>query len=282
MNKRKISNVLSGKFEHWVKSIKDEKLQDMVRLNTIITGGAIYSLFVNEPPNDYDIYFRTPEVAAAVAEYYIGKLPKGKETPNVSVSICDGDVNVKIESAGIVKSEGTTVDDDGIQEQVYHKVKGVAGNTTSYDVAVITSNAISLTNKIQLITRFCGEPDEIHKNFDYVHATNYWTSWEGFVTLHKAALESMITKELKYVGSLYPLSSIIRMRKFINRGWRINAGQIVKICYQLSLLDLNDLTVLEEQLIGVDYSYFADILDTLKESGKMSETYLSSLIDEVF
>jgi hypothetical protein len=56
--------------------------------------------------------------------------------------------------------------------------------------------------------------------------------------LRAEALESILTKELRYVGSRYPLCSVIRTRKFLARGWTINAGQYVKMCFQISQLDL--------------------------------------------
>jgi hypothetical protein len=72
---------------------------------------------------------------------------------------------------------------------------------------------------------------------DFVHATNYFTFEEGLVT-NVAALESILTKSLRYQGSLYPLTSVIRMKKFIQRGWTVNAGEILKMLFQVSELDL--------------------------------------------
>ena len=35
---------------------------------------------------------------------------------------------------------------------------------------------------------------------------------------------------------------MIRTRKFLKRGWHINAGQYLKMCFQISELDLSDIT----------------------------------------
>lgn len=75
------------------------------------------------------------------------------------------------------------------------------------------------------MVRFHGDPAEIHENYDFVHCTNYWTSWERRVTLNQQALECIMTKELRYIGSKYPVASVFRVRKFIERGWTIGAGQ---------------------------------------------------------
>jgi hypothetical protein len=87
---------------------------------------------------------------------------------------------------------------------------------------------------------------------------------------------------------LYPVCSIFRLRKFINRGWRINAGQILKICMQISELDLKEITVLEDQLIGVDSLYFMHLINKFKakqandSSWVLSTHYLLSVIDKIF
>jgi hypothetical protein len=100
-----------------------------------------------------------------------------------------------------------------------------------------------------------------------VHAT-YFTFEEGLVT-NVAALESILTKSLRYQGS-YPLTSVIRMKKFIQRGWTVNAGEILKMLFQVSELDLKNIEVLEEQLIGVDVAYFSLLITVLRDTeGKL-------------
>jgi hypothetical protein len=73
------------------------------------------------------------------------------------------------------------------------------------------------------------------------------------------------------------------MRKFIKRGWEINAGDIVKILFQVSELDLQNVDILEEQLIGVDVTYFHDLIAILKqENEKLTSKKLNEIIDKVF
>lgn len=148
----------------------------------------------------------------------------------------------------------------------------------------LTSNAITLSDGIQVVTRFYGEPDAIHENYDFAHCTCYWQSWDGKLELRPKALEALLARELRYVGSKYPLCSIIRTRKFIQRGWTINAGQFVKMCMQLNELDLLDLKVLEDQLTGVDAAYFMEIIDALKAKNdtRVDHAYLMQLIDRIF
>ncbi len=147
-----------------------------------------------------------------------------------------------------------------------------------------TTNAITLANKVQVVLRFYGEPDEIHENYDFEHCMSYWQSWDRQLVLRPASLEALLARELRYVGSKYPLCSIIRTRKFIQRGWSINAGQLLKMAMQLNALDLEDLAVLEDQLIGVDTAYFVEIIEKLKarDTNRVDSAYLLEIIDRIF
>jgi hypothetical protein len=92
------------------------------------------------------------------------------------------------------------------------------------------------TEDLQIVLRFSGNVTQIHKTFDFVHATNYFTFEEGLVT-NVAALESILTKSLRYQGSLYPLTSVIRMK--IHTTWLDRKrGEILKMLFQVSELDL--------------------------------------------
>jgi hypothetical protein len=157
-----------------------------------------------------------------------------------------------------------------------------------YRPVFLSTNAITLSDKVQLVIRFYGEPEDIHKNYDFVHCTCYWTSWNGELELPARALEAILNKELFYTGSKYPVCSLIRTKKFIKRGWKINAGQYLKMAFQVSELDLKDISVLEDQLVGVDSVYFAVAVQALREkqeqdgSFTFDSTYLATVIDRIF
>ena len=148
-------------------------------------------------------------------------------------------------------------------------------------------NAISLSDKVQIVLRFTGNNEQIHKTFDFVHATNYFTFEEGLVT-NKKALESILTKQLLYQGSFYPLTSIIRTKKFIKRHWNINAGEYLKIMFQISNLNLTNVDVLEDQLVGVDVAYFQLLINILRKKVEKEPDwvptyeYIFTIIDKVF
>ena len=157
-----------------------------------------------------------------------------------------------------------------------------------YEIKFISANAITLSDKIQLVTRFYGTPEEIHKNFDFVHAMGVYDYHENELHTTIEQLEALLSKTLIYKGSLYPLASIFRARKFINRGWGIDAGQYLKMAFQLNDLDLLDPYTLEEQLTGVDLLYFYQIISDLKykqltnDDFKPSTDYFIKIIERVF
>ncbi|GHV78577.1 hypothetical protein AGMMS49944_03680 [Spirochaetia bacterium] len=153
-----------------------------------------------------------------------------------------------------------------------------------YRPVFFSSNAITLSDKVQIVTRFYGDAAEIHKNFDYLHATNYWVSDPGKVEIKIEALEAVHNKELIYVGSKYPVCSLFRMRKFISRGFTISASEILKIAMNINEFDLTKIPVLRDQLIGVDSAYFNSLIEALKEKkdGWINRNYVTELINRMY
>lgn len=316
MKTKTINEVICVKFDAWIKSIEDEKVRELVKANTVLTGGAIASMLLREPPNDFDFYLRDKETTAAVAHYYVTKFCEARDKrkkekeekmtdeekaeqssgPDVTIKVEDKNDRIKI----VCKSAGIAAEEEPAKVYQYFEsqppeaaaeyvdnlmeIKSEAKKGPLYRPIVLSSNAISLSGDIQIVIRFYGEPDKIHENYDYVHATNYWTSWERKVTLRAEALECLLTKELRYIGSKYPICSVIRARKFIQRQFTINAGQIMKIMFQVRDLDLNNYEVLEDQLTGMDCAYFAEVLSLMKDKdpARVDRAYMIELIDRIF
>ena len=135
---------------------------------------------------------------------------------------------------------------------------------------------------MQIVIRFYGTPDEIHDNYDFVHAKCYWTYHEDKLVTPVEALRSMQSKVLKYEGSLYPICSVFRCRKFISRGWKISAGEMLKMCLQISEIDLKNPTVLREQTTGIDAAYFHMLLSAIDSGREVDSAYLITIIDRIF
>lgn len=306
MQTKTIKKNIITKLNDWLQSITNETLRERVKGHLLVSGGAIASMYLNEPVNDYDIYLQDKNVALDLAIYY---------TQGMNVIILEGDKREDL----VKKLDGDYawlnlgVTDDEEKEKVCSAYASAVRNLRPGQIKIfnvdtksgkrferekengsdkekmycrsfISPNAISLYDDIQIVLRFTGTAEQIHKTFDFIHPTNYFTFADGIVT-NKEAFESLLTKQLRYQGSQYPLTSIIRMKKFVKRGWNIGAGEILKIMYQISELNLNDVDVLEEQLIGVDVAYFGVLIDALREIDKpekMNSDYVSAIIDKVF
>lgn len=287
MNKRAIKSVLQKKHNSFVNSIKDEKVRDLVDKHSIITGGCIASMLLGEKINDFDYYFDSRNVALEVTKYYVEEFNRIRGAEIAELREKDnGRISIFISSDGIAEEDhGDEVEDYGDEAE---DLSAEDNTKQDYRPIFLTSNAITLSNKIQLVIRFFGSPEEIHENYDFVHCTNYWYSKTGELVLNQAALESLLSKELYYVGSKYPLCSLIRTRKFIKRGWNINAGQYLKMAMQLNELDLRDVETLEEQLIGVDVTYFQMLIEALNERKEKNKDfaydsgYIATIVDRIF
>jgi hypothetical protein len=180
----------------------------------------------------------------------------------------------------------TEAAEDFIDKTLLTNEEGLNEKAEKYSTVFMSTNAITLSHKIQLVIRFFGDPSKIHDTYDFIHATNYWTKKEGLVTNTKA-LESLLSKELIYSGSKYPLASIFRTRKFLKREWTCHVGNYVKMAMQLNDMDLTDPFVLEEQLTGVDAAYLYQIIRAVKDKRKddptfqFNSTYICTLVDRM-
>lgn len=306
-----INQILTKKVDKWLESIEDEDLRKICKSDVIVTGGSIASMLLGEEVNDYDLYFKNYDTTVRVAKYYLEKFQKGRKANQGGISYSMSveelkdtldrpRVRIVVKSAGIVGDEQTEdyqyFERDGVDtpeagDYVEEAFQNAEGEVTpeaqetkpDYHPVFLSSNAITLKGGVQLILRFHGDHEAIHENFDFVHCMNYWTRKEG-VVVNTDSLLALMSKTLVYRGSLYPVCSVFRAKKFIQRGWSINAGQYLKMAMQISELNLNNPIILEEQLTGVDVAYFQEVINKCKEKdGETIDTaYLMEIVNRMF
>lgn len=302
MQNKTIKRRLALKIEDWLDSITDEQVRQLARRDVIVTGGSIVSMIMGDPIHDYDIYFKTKETTLEVAKYYVAKfIEKNLDYDDNIKVLCQPrkNINGEIEERVVVfiKSEDTAQSEDApiteddpdydphadVNQDV--EIEQEENTTDPYHPVFLSSNAITLSNKMQLVTRFYGEPAEIHKNYDFVHAKSYFDYYNYELVTPEDALRSIQSKVLKYEGSLYPICSLFRLRKFIGRGWRVNASDILKMCYQIKKIDFSNSQQLRDQLIGCDALYFHAFIAALNSANPemlSNEFYIFEIIDRVF
>lgn len=326
MNSKNIVKSLDKKLSDWIDSIDDKDVKSRVERDAIVTGGAIVSLLNGETPNDYDVYFKSLETCILVAQYYarkwnethnkhvdirVGALKYDEAwykhrwvyanvsndaseiVPPLGVSREDLRVQCFIQSAGAVVDDGESAIDDNTEPYATENEDSPTEQNPDiekpkYRPRYFSTNAISLSDKIQIVIRFWGSVDKIHENYDFEHCKCSYDYYKNSLNLPVKSLECIINKELVYSGSKYPLCSIIRTRKFLSRGWTINAGQYVKMAWQLNELDLKDLEIFADQLVGVDSAYFEDAISRLRERSEkdadfeLTTPYLFEIINRIF
>ena len=278
MYKKTINKAIHTKMLNWLNTITDAKLKADLRNCILVSGGAIASMLQNQPVNDFDVYITDVDVLKRLMLYYTA--PAGLEVLDWREDnnyVCTDNTSYNVAIRTLREGQLKTFVKDGGYKNTTEPAEG------SYSVAFVSANAISLSDSVQIVTRFWGDCDTIHKTFDFIHATNYWTFKDGCV-FNKEALESLLTQRLVYQGSLYPLTSIIRAKKFLKRGWNIGAGDLLKIMFQIAELDLRDIDTLTEQLIGVDVAYFSALLETLEGVNlkEVSNEFICNMIDKSF
>ena len=269
MSRREVKRALSHKMIDWLNSIEDASLRRAVSKGLYVSGGAISSVMMGEKINDYDVYLSGKATARRLIEYY------AKTAGYERVTMENLVISSKVTSVEIVALNSI---------EIRHKpiITIDTDDSKDYQLKTITANAISLTGKIQIITKFTGKPAEVHKYFDFVHAMCYFNFDKNFLEMPPLAMESMLSKKLIYNGSKYPLASVFRLRKFLGRGWEISAGQIVKIVMNLQQFDLLQAAVFKDQLAGVDYMYMAELWQALSYNENVDFAYVSEMIDKLF
>lgn len=293
MLKKNIERNISEKIADFVSSINDKELAKKVEESVIVAGGCIASMLLGEKPKDYDLYISDIDVLFELAKYY-------REKFSINCDILDGrkkeellptDETSEHKSRYIICVEnlhpeqikffphGSNYNGVSIQQDVENPLR--------YAPTFVSPNAITLLNDVQIITRFTGAPADILKNFDFAHTMNYYTKSEGLV-LNQEALVCLLNKNLVYRGSKYPVTSLSRSKKFINRGFMIGHLEYLKIAFQISELDLTNLNTLEEQIIGVDVALTSQLIDSLRvkqqeePNWSLTSDYLVELIDKDF
>ncbi len=300
-------NKIDDLCKHIAKTNKD--LADELKKHCFVSGGAITSLLQGDMPNDYDIYIDDLNTLYKLCVYFTNEWNKehiSKKTFNIikhtidkfsdDEEQCDNNksdvreyVEIQVKSCGLAEDDEEHQDEYLPSSEIVKEIDDVKEkHDEKYKVKCITSNAISLSDDIQIVCRFCGNPEEIFKNYDFVHTMQAYVRNDDELLLNTKSLVSILCKRLEYQGSLFPICSLFRLRKFISRGWTISAVEILKISYQISKLNLDDIKTLKEQCLGADFVYLSRFVDALQKwrddnpDVEFNSEYMFELIEKVF
>jgi hypothetical protein len=239
MNKQEIQKNIENVLDYWTRTLPPT-LAAVVKRNVIVSGGCIASMLLKEPVKDYDLYFKDVHTALELAKYYTSKL--GVNT----ACVIDGKVV--------------------LNEAVVSMGRHMPISSQAFSPVYLSRNAITLSGGIQLILRFCGSVEKILETFDFAHTKSYFTFDTG-LRLDQEGLESLLSKELVYVGSGFPVCALFRAHKFMRRKWKLRPSELMKIVYDIAQLDVTDPLVIKEQLGGY---YGQSIAKQMNIPGKLN------------
>ncbi|MGR5253606.1 hypothetical protein ACPV5S_15520 [Vibrio astriarenae] len=267
MKAKTVAKTIATAVSEWMASLP-EHLAKTVEPHIVVTGGCIPSLFLGETVNDFDVYLTDNTTAGLLAEHYAAQF---NEASGCQAQACfNKDKDCWVIDTWDVGSYSTPAD-------TYEE-------GTTFAPIFLSEHAITLTDKVQIVLRFTGDAATIHENYDFEHAKCYWTRETGLVT-NTRSLECILAKELVYTGSRYPLASIFRTRKFIQRGWRVHIGNYVLMAWQLNQLDLSDMDTLRDQLTGVDALYLNSLIQAVHvataNGTEITPSYMQTLIERM-
>ena len=165
-------------------------------------GGAIYSLYHNEEPNDFDFFISNKKFAKSLFDYF--------------------DIFLEINKYGEKR-----IDSGKLLVGFYRKKK-----------LLMTRNAITL-GKYQIVLKDVGEPKDVVSQFDFKH-NMFWyrdkevktlTNWD-FLEDNHLRFNQERARDI--------CGTIIRVRKFLNRGFNISNSEMSKMLLKLNEEGFND------------------------------------------
>jgi hypothetical protein len=123
--------------------------------------------------------------------------------------------------------------EDAEKVKNYFENNHTKNKSDKFHVKLITENAINLSDKIQLITKFWGDPSFVTDEFDWQHIKSWYSCKEEKLYLTSDVYQLVVEKELIYTGSDYPLSSLMRLKKYIKKGWNVSNTTMLHIALDI-------------------------------------------------
>ena len=159
----------------------DSAFASAIKKYCILSGGCFASLYRNEEVNDFDLWC-TDVAGALVVEEHLSRY-NGLDVTGKEIKITD--VNPKY-------------------------------NDNFVDGKIVTSNATTLKNKLQFITKVNFE--DARNSFDYLHCTIFYDLAQDKLYMSRSQCDSLHDKILIHYNT--SMVKDYRRNKFIERGWK--------------------------------------------------------------
>jgi hypothetical protein len=215
-----------------------------------IAGGAVLSVFSSKKINDYDLYFYSKELMISFLE----------EIKFVNKRV---DWSNKEKRPKIIK-------------------------LSMKDIILIhsTDNADTFIHKnqtYQVIKAFFGSPLHLFRYFDYSVCMGAYLPSEKIFHLNSNFLLDIASGYMHFnIGTEYPIASLVRLSKYMRKGYKINGTEMIKIALCINNLNIKTYADLKKHLLGIDTQFLAEITIKLESepNKEYDYNYFLTMLDE--
>jgi hypothetical protein len=172
----------------------------------------------------------------------------------------------------------------------FEEINEILADDENYERVCITDTAITYKLRgyknmvVQLIKHdsfFVQDPEALIKNFDFTICMAVYDFFDSKVYVHDDYLQHITERKLVFnIDTKYPIISLYRANKYINRGYKLDGYELVKIALCINNLKMKDYRDLKRQLQGIDTIHFAEITDKLMKTPD-SEYDFNTVIGEL-
>ena len=283
---RTVNNLCEEKLKEL--ALTEKQFSETILCTSFIAGGAILSVSKQEKIKDYDLFMTTPAAALKLFNILIKRIPDGD---SLTLTVEQDNINPNLH-------RGYLFLNNAFREDTLEKaIDRFNENCKKYKIKshkvypiYLSKNALTLSNGVQLIFRFIGEPKEVFSTFDYEHCKVYWRPNPlglllGSVHYEGRSQESIAKNELIYTGNTrFVLSAISRLNKFIKRGWGISPSSLLSLALSVNKVDWSSREALEEELLGIygiENQTLKTILNLCSKEGKVDLDKVVQVLGEV-
>lgn len=119
---------------------------------------------------------------------------------------------------------------------------------------------------IQLICAVYGQPEEVLAKYDFTVCMGAWMPGTQQFMLSDLFLKHCAQRRLCYnANGEYPISSLWRVVKFLDRGYKLPGVEAIKLALNIQRLNLTDHRVLKRQLMGIDTMFLKEFTAALDQ-----------------
>lgn len=116
-----------------------------------------------------------------------------------------------------------------------------------------------------------GKPEDIFKHFDYTICMGAYSFKNDSFYFHDDFFKHLAQRRLVFnPGTKFPISSLVRIKKYMERGYSISGIEIIKIALQIQQLSILTNKDLANQLGGIDVLLLDSLLKEMRTDEKIA------------